>query len=98
MSKTQNEFGTFDEGQWKGSIGNFHQSQELKLGPGQRKPRTYNMNSSKFGEIFLEFNTMRSFLEMKVILKYLKKLLIMSKKIFKDFGNAKSSTQLHGLT
>lgn len=66
MSKQQNEFGTFDEGQWKGSMGNFQQNQELKLGPGQRKPRTYHMNTPKFGEIFLEFHTMRSLLEMKV--------------------------------
>lgn len=67
LSKTQNDFGAFDEGQWKGSMSNFHQNQELKLGPGQRKPRTYHMNSSKFGEIFLEFHTLRSHLEMKVL-------------------------------
>lgn len=66
LSKTTNDYGTFDEGYWKGSMGNFQVAQELKLGPGQRKPKSYQQSTSKYGEIFLEFYTMRSHLEMKV--------------------------------
>lgn len=65
LSKANVDFGTFDEGHWMGSTGNFQVVQELKLGPGQRKPRNYQ-STSKYGEIFLEFSTLRSHLEMKV--------------------------------
>jgi hypothetical protein len=58
------------EENWRGSI-NFqvpNQGQELvpMLGPGQRKPN-YHLNISKYGDLFLDFKTTRSVVEMRVI-------------------------------
>lgn len=39
------------------------------LGPGQKKP-PYNLTYSKFGDLFLDFKTTRSFVEMRVRLQY----------------------------
>ena len=60
-------YDTTFEDNWRGSTGNFHnQHQDLKLGPGQRKPKNFVMNSPKYGELFLEFHTTKSFLEIRV--------------------------------
>ena len=55
---------------WRGSAGSFHPSQnpDLMLGPGQRKPN-YHLTYSKYGDLFIEFQTSRSFVEMRVSLR-----------------------------
>ncbi|KAL7032510.1 hypothetical protein ACKWTF_007335 [Chironomus riparius] len=61
-------YDTTFEDNWRGSTGNFHnQHQDLKLGPGQRKPKNFVMNSPKYGELFLEFHTTKSFLEIRIL-------------------------------
>jgi hypothetical protein len=62
-----NDYANFDD--WRGSQGSFYYAnnpQDMKLGPGQRKPRNYNQFSAKFGEIYLEFFTSKQLLEMRV--------------------------------
>lgn len=94
-TKVSVDFGTFDEGHWKGSTGNFPVVQELKLGPGQRKPRNYHLNTSKYGELFLEFNTLRSHLEMKVTKIHKNNSFYNKINYLLDFGNQKFILQLH---
>jgi C2 domain len=62
------------EENWRGSSGSFQpqnqiqihvQSQDLMLGPGQRKPN-YHLTFSKYGDLFLEFRITRSIVEMRV--------------------------------
>lgn len=55
------------EENWRGSAGSFQAttSTELMLGPGQRKPN-YHLSYSKYGELFIEFKTARSLVEMRV--------------------------------
>jgi hypothetical protein len=66
LSRVSNDFATFEDN-WRESVGNIQASTlELKLGPGQRRPRNYHQNSPKYGEIFLEFHTKKSVLELRV--------------------------------
>jgi hypothetical protein len=60
---------------WRGSSGSFQNipattiqqpSVELILGPGQRKPKTFHMTYNKFGDLLLEFQTSRSFVDLRV--------------------------------
>lgn len=55
------------EENWRGSAGSFQAtaSTDLMLGPGQRKPN-YHLSYSKYGELFIEFKTSRSLVEMRV--------------------------------
>jgi hypothetical protein len=65
-SRISYENANFEE-TWRGSQGNFQApSQTLSLGPGQRKPKNFVLNSPKYGELFIEFHTAKSFLEIKV--------------------------------
>lgn len=54
------------EENWRGSSGNFQASSpDLMLGPGQKKPN-YPLTYSKYGDLFLEFNTSRSMVDIRV--------------------------------
>ncbi|CRL04425.1 CLUMA_CG017510, isoform A [Clunio marinus] len=57
----------YDES-WRGSSSSFQQasSSDLILGPGQRKPH-YHLTYSKYGDLFLEFKTSRSLVEMRIM-------------------------------
>lgn len=65
-----NESLTYEEN-WRGSNGNFQpisaNQDNLILGPGQKRP-PYPLTYSKFGDLFLEFKTSRSLVEMRVSL------------------------------
>lgn len=57
---------------WRGS-GSFQniaehsvQPSELILGPGQRNPKNFHMTYNKFGDLLLEFQTSRSFVDLRV--------------------------------
>lgn len=61
-----NESFHYEDNSWRGSSGSFQaQPQELMLGPGQKKPN-YHLAYSKYGDLFLEFRTSRSMVDMRV--------------------------------
>lgn len=57
-------------GSFQNSNSNLNQPQqqqaELILGPGQRRPKSYHMTYSKFGDVLLEFKTSRSHVDLRV--------------------------------
>lgn len=68
-----NESFSNEDASWRGS-GSFQNSNtnltqqqpELILGPGQRRPKSYHMTFSKFGDVLLEFKTSRSHVDLRV--------------------------------
>lgn len=72
-----NESLSKEDSNWRGS-GSFQNSNsnltqpqqqqqpELILGPGQRRPKSYHMTYSKFGDVLLEFKTSRSHVDLRV--------------------------------
>ncbi|KAG5682039.1 hypothetical protein PVAND_011430 [Polypedilum vanderplanki] len=55
---------------WRNSQSNLKAQQNqtaLSLGPGQRKPKNFILNSPKYGELFVEFHTTKSCLEIKIL-------------------------------